>query len=302
MINLIIATVLTASFFLFFKYFEVFKVNTFQALVVNYFTCIVVGYVFAGSIPVAIFKVHYAWYIYAGVLGFLFISIFFLMAKTAQEVSVAVSSVASKMSMIIPSLLSLFLLEEIRDEFGWVNIVVLLGSLLAIYLVTFEEEKKSIDNKWKAFILVGIVFFGSGLVDTTLNVASIHFPDEYFTQNFTSSELTADQFRKVFPLFCFGTAFLLGSVRVIFLKEKLEWKNVIAGVALGIPNYFSIYFMQAALADFKGNGAFVFPVINIGVILITSALAFILFQERLSKINLLGVCVAISALAILVFV
>lgn len=300
MINLVLATLLTASFFLYFKYFAILKIKTFQALVVNYFTCVVVGYIFSGGVPSAMFRVEGIWYFYAVVLGTLFISIFFLMAKTAQEVSVSVSSVASKMSMIIPSILSLVLVNEVRQNFSWVNVGILVASLTAVFLVTYKGSGLSVKNKWKAFLLVGIVFLGSGLIDTILNLLSIEFPDEYFTSNFRSSELNPDQFKKVFPLFCFAVAFLMGSMRLLFLREKIEWKSMVAGVALGVPNYFSIYFLQASLSDFKGNGAFVFPVINIGIILITSGMAFLLFKERLSLINFVGILIAVGALSLVV--
>ena len=215
MIYLVISTLLTSSFFLFFKYFDIYKINTFQALVVNYLIAALIGLVFACGISPYLFEVNIAWLYYAIALGALFITVFFLMAKTAQTVSVAVSSVASKMSMIIPSVISIFMVKEVRDNFSWLNFIILVASLASIILVTYKKEETAVKNKWKGGILVLVVFVGSGLVDTVLNLKEIHFPDSYFIEQFSEGQFTAKEFKKVFALFCFLVAFVLGSLRVL---------------------------------------------------------------------------------------
>ena len=51
--------------------------------------------------------------------------------------------------------------------------------------------------------------------------------------------------------------------------NKIKIRNVLAGIILGIPNYFSMYFVLIALEQL--GSIYVFPVLNIGVVL-TSAI------------------------------
>jgi drug/metabolite transporter (DMT)-like permease len=76
--------------------------------------------------------------------------------------------------------------------------------------------------------------------------------------------------------------------------------NIIAGIVLGVPNYFSIYFVLDSLE--KLGGIIVFPILNIGVVLLSSILSYLFYKEYLSKLNWIGIGLAcISILLILVF-
>ena len=134
-------------------------------------------------------------------------------------------------------------------------------------------------------MLVLAVFLGTGILDTLLNVADHSFKEP--------------SFQKIFPVFCFSTAFVVGAIVSAIKRDKIEGKNLLAGVLLGIPNYFSIYFLLKSLDAFDNNGALVYPVLNIGIILLSSFLAFVLFKERLTKLNLVGVGIAVIALLLL---
>lgn len=286
MIWLLICIILTSSFFIFFKCFEVFKLDTFQAIVFNYMTCALVGIAFSGGVDVAYFKQDVSWVPYAIGLGGLFISSFFLMAKTAQEVSITVSTVASKMSMIIPAGLSLYLFQSVRESFNWVNFIGFFVCLIALFFTSYRKQVEASKANIKSYLLIGLVFIGTGLVDGLLNVVEHDFPDEAF--------------KRGFPIFCFFIAFSIGAiVNFGIQKKKFEVKNLIGGVALGIPNYFSIYTLFKALDSFDSNAAFVFPILNISIIVLGTLLAMIIFKERLLKINYIGVFLSVIAVFLL---
>jgi uncharacterized membrane protein len=86
---------------------------------------------------------------------------------------------------------------------------------------------------------------------------------------------------------------------MIFKKEKIAAKNIYAGIILGIPNYFSIYFLLMALTAFEGNGAFVMPVLSIGIIVIASVISATFLGDKLNRVNMAGVLVAILAIILL---
>lgn len=287
MIWLVICTLLTSSFFIIFKYFHVFKLNTLQAIVFNYLTCALVGLWFAGEIDPNRLGLGSPWLPYVLGLGSLFIASFFLMARTAQQVSVAVSTIASKMSMVIPAFTSFLSLSLVREQFGWLNGIGFGLSLIALVLVALKSNRALQSGvNWKNYGLIALVFLGTGAVDTLLNVASEAFPDE--------------EFKRTFPIFCFGVAFLIGAVVTFGVRrDRFELKNMLGGMVLGIPNYFSIYALLKALNLYESNAAFVYPVLNISTIVLSSCLAFVLFKERLSPLNYAGILLSVVAVVFL---
>jgi drug/metabolite transporter (DMT)-like permease len=288
----------SASLFLIFRGFEKFKVHTFQAIVVNYFVCVGTGMLFLGDLR--LFQqigTHTQWLPLAVLLGGLFISTFYLMGYTAQKISVSASSTASKISLIVPVLFSLWIFKTSSKIFDFVNYFGILLVLIAIGLTSVKTQKTDKTNKnelinasntsiW-LLLLPFAVFAMSGAIDTLIS---------YTSQNLLKSAWET----VVFPIMLFGVAGGLGSIilAIMFFRKttKFELKNLIAGVVLGIPNYFSVYFLLKSLSEFDNNGAVLFPIFNISVILLSTVLAIIFFKEKLNFFNKIGVLVAIMAI------
>ena len=72
-------------------------------------------------------------------------------------------------------------------------------------------------------------------------------------------------------------------------------KSIVGGLFLGIPNYYSMYFLIKALQSKNLESATVFTLINIGIILLTTFFGILLFKEKLLKQNYFGIALAIIA-------
>jgi multidrug transporter EmrE-like cation transporter len=68
---------------------------------------------------------------------------------------------------------------------------------------------------------------------------------------------------------------------------------------LGVPNVLSFYFLLKALGAFGNSAAFVFPIYNILSMLASAAAAWLLFRERLSPLNRLGLALAVLAIVLI---
>ena len=130
MLYLLGSIILTSYLTLAFKMCEKYGVSIFQAIVFNYITCVITGSVVNGSFPVNAEVVQTPWFRWACVMGVLFVSIFNVVGITAQKISVAVASVANKLSLIIPVVLSVYLYNE--TVAGWKLIGVLLALLAVV--------------------------------------------------------------------------------------------------------------------------------------------------------------------------
>lgn len=289
MLFLIGSILLTAYLTLSFKVLERLRINVFQSIVFNYLACVVTGSLFNGRFPVNAVAVHQPWFPWALLMGILFISIFNIIAATTQKLGVSVASVANKLSLVIPFVFSLVLYHE---SFTVLKFLGILLALVAVYLTVkpAQTNENNTANKW-LLILPVILFAGSGLLDTLV---------KYTEQRFLDGSNNND-----FLVTAFASAATIGlvtlSVMVATGKQPFEYKAVLAGAAIGFPNYFSIWCLMAVLKQHAGNSSAIMPINNMGIVLFSAVVAWWLFKEKLSATNWLGIVLALGAIALIAF-
>jgi len=285
MIPLVLSIIASTFIFVLFRLFARYSINTLQAIVVNYFvacSCGIIGY--QNSIEISAIP-KYDWFYYTVALGALFIIVFNLMATTTQRSGLSVVSVATKMALVIPIGFGLWYYQEPLGPFKAIGIIL---ALAAVYLVSVKNRSGVILQNRNLMFPV-LVFFGSGLIDTSLN----------FLQN----DFIKD--KSLIPLFSstiFMTAGVIGIMVLVVQKIKgvlfLEYKNIIAGVVLGIPNYFSIYFLVKALRSNLLDSSGIFTINNVAIVIISTLLGIVFFKEQLSLKNWIGIILAVISIAL----
>lgn len=289
MFYLLLTILANVAIFMAFRSFTKFDIKTFPAIITNYGVCVITGILYTGFNHVSHETDTSApWFYYAMALGLVFVSTFYLMARTTQLRGVAVATVASKMSLAIPVVFSLFILKlgtNTLDNWNYLGIVLAFFAIIMVSKKKTESigQKQALTLKYIALPLS--VFILGGVIDTSLNYANHHYITE-------ATEA-------VFPIFIFGFAFVFGLIIAIVKKVKFRRKDIIGGLYLGIPNYFSIYLQLKALSAFDNNGAILYPSLNIGIIIVSTLTAILLFKEKLSRINVIGVVLAIIVILLL---
>ncbi|MBC7776340.1 MAG: EamA family transporter [Phycisphaerae bacterium] len=287
-----------------FKLFARFGVDGFQAIVFNYFTCFCCGWIHLGHFPVQAENFGTPWMPYALVLGLVFVSGFNVAALTVRYFGVTVGQIMQKMSILMTVPFAILVYHE---SAGWVKILGVLFALVSIVLVNWPStpalrsgaispervapKRSSGVHKPKNLLWIPIATWVlAGLLEVLL----------VRVQN----EGLADMSDPTFIITIFGTAGVLGLVVAVvgWLTGRLQfsWKNVVAGVILGVPNYGSMLFMLLALSSGL-EGSFVFPVANVGIIVATTIGAVTLFRERLSRLNWVGIGLALLGIGLISF-
>lgn len=294
--NLFLAVLLTVLLFIVFRYFKKFKINSFHAVVINYYVCIITGIVFLNNsafIDKENISINLPWVKLGIYTGLLFVPTFYLMALTVEKVNISVATVANKMSLVIPILFSLIFLKRGPTEVSAINIAGVLIALLAIVMTSAKQGniKRPDTPRFLLIILPAALFILGGIIDTLIN--------------YTNYTYLHGEYQTVFPLILFATASITGTVFIVIkaiIKKSmnLTLQDIAGGIILGIPNYFSLYFLLRTLSDYNNDAALVYPVVNIGIIIVASLLAVVLFKEKLSIINLTGICFSVISI-ILVF-
>lgn len=286
MFYLLLSILISSSLFVLFKLFEVYKINTLQAIIVNYIVAFLVGYCLSDA-AISLQEIpQQSWFLGALLLGLLFILVFNIMALTAQKNGLSVASVAGKMSVVVPILFGIFLYEE---SINFVKFSGILLALVAVYLVSMKESLSA----QRAYLVYPILLFlGSGIIDTSI---------KYVETTYVPQEEVA-----VFSATIFACAFFFGSVfwgiKSLKKSENFNLKNIIAGVALGIPNYFSIAFLLKALKTEGLESSTLFTINNVSIVLLTTIFGVLLFKEKLRFKNWIGIATAIVSILLVAFV
>lgn len=200
------------------------------------------------------------------------------------------ASVANKLSLIIPVILSVYLYKE--TVAGWKAVGVGLA-LVAVVLTCYTKTEKGHTgqkNKW-VYLLPLVLFISSGLLDALIN----HVQLTYVTTENNNDYLVSSFFSAA----TIGSLLLL--IQLIRKKQVFVWKNLLAGVLIGIPNYFSIWCLVHFLQESPWQTSASIPVNNMGIVLFSAVVAWILFKERLTKINWLGILLSLVAIYLIAF-
>lgn len=283
-IYLLLSVVFSTFINLVFKWFSVFNVNKIQAILVNYLVCFSIGFVLSGDFNL-LKIIGSDWFKYSIILGSLFVAIFLSMAMTTEKYGVSVNAVSAKMSVIIPVLFAyVYNSERLTIQF----VVGILLSLLSIYLIT---KKKQIIIPKKYIYLPIIVFLGSGTIDTSLKLLELNYSNDISINTISYSIFLG--------AFLVGTTFY--TIKNQFNFSNWSSRNIISGIILGIPNYFSIYFLLTAIKSFSLKSAFVFGINNIGIVLLSTLLSVIIFKEKLTLINKFGVLISVLSIILIAY-
>ncbi|MBO9201233.1 MULTISPECIES: hypothetical protein [Niastella] len=287
---LIASIILTAWLTISFKIIDRLGINNLQAIVCNYTVCVITGSIVNGSFPVNGALVQQPWLGWALVMGACFISIFNLAAYTVQKIGVAAATVAYKLSLVIPFLFSLYLYHEEATMLKFAGVAL---ALLAVWFTTRPADggKKGKKVSWLIWVMPLLLFVGSGLLDTMI---------KYVEQAFINP---ANQ--DAYLITAFFVAASVGWVILFYLfatgKQQLSGRAVLAGIGIGIPNYFSIWCLLGALKGYANNSSAIIPINNMGIVLFTAMVAWLIFKEKLSATNWLGIALSLGAIALIAY-
>lgn len=286
MIYLLFSILSSASLIILFKLFDKFGVKTSHAIVINYWVAAILSFSLDDSGLLTSEAIYQPWFLSALILGTLFIVSFNIIAISISKIGIAVTTVANKMSLIIPVIFSIFFL---KDSINAIKIAGIFVALIAVYLTSKNENKSGIDSKYAAFPL--IVFISSGFIDTFFK-----YNEEYTLGN---------NGLRPFLSWIFLTAGIIGFITLmvdsINKKPLPNFKALLGGIALGIPNYFSLYFLMKTISLPNIEGSVIFPVNNMSIVAVTALLGILLFKEKISRVNLYGIFLCIIAIGMIAF-
>ena len=294
---LIIATVLTAMFSIVFKIFHRKDIDANQAIFFNYLTAFVLGVLFSLNGEAVVNPLKADWLVDVIILGFIFMAGMVMLSASTRRVGVAISTVCSRASMVIPIIVSYLLIEGSAKP-KWLFIVLVLVAMT----LTIWTDKPQGGHKYTLLDILApvTVFLMFGASNSYLKVlqhrVTVNDTAAGLSEQVINSEIslvTASVFF-VAMLMCIYSFFKKGEDGK---RSPLLLKNVIGGVVLGFVNYFCTYTLMLSMKTI--DSSFLFPVHNIGIVAIGAIVGWLAFNEKLRPHQILGIVLAAVSIALL---
>lgn len=267
-----------------FKLFGRYKVNTFNAIVINYTVCLILGTLIDPDIqwPFSPEMTGTPWFKFDLVLGLLFITGFNLTATSIQKAGITMTTLIQRMSIILTVSFTVILFHE---HFGWLEFGGLVLALLAIVSINQKTSTFSLSPKGP----FPVILFAVMLLAATIEILL------YYVEKTG----VVGQQQLAFTTHGFGVAAVFGWAAVGWMRIrgqfKISGKDVLGGILLGIPNFFSIFLLLKMLNQ-GWNGSLMYPMVNVTVLLLSTIVAVIVFHEKLNRINWIGIGLASAAI------
>jgi len=285
MLALILSILSSSSIFILFKLLKRVNVELFPVIVINYITASIFGLFFSNISFSYTYISSCNWLPISAFLGFLFVITFFLIGYSSQKLGLMITSISTKMSVVLPILFSIYFYNE---DIYFSKILGIIVALLALFFSSFKGSVNKNLSKIYLF-LPFLLFFGAGIIDTTVKYSQFEYLKNVDVMEFSAISFVFSSITSITVLFFSKYRF-----KYLVKKQTLLW-----GVSLGLVNFASLYFIILALNSKNFDSSIIFAIISTGTILVSVITGLSFFKERIKFINWIGVILSILAISIL---
>ena len=210
-----------------------------------------------------------------GAAGILLLAGFVFLQLNVKINGVVLSGVFAKLGVLVPTLLSVLIFKEKPKILQIIGFAL---AIAAIILINSEHDEKKAGSKTALILLL----LSNGLADSMSKVYE---------------EVGCEDLQDVYLLISFFSAFILCIILLLCKKQSVTPADVGYGLLLGVPNYYSARFLIKALATVPAVAAY--PTYSVATIVVITVAGVLLFHEKLTKRQIIGMAVIAAALVLL---
>lgn len=280
MVYLILAVLASSAVAIIMRLGEKHVKNSFAMFMANYIVCSLIAFLLVEDKALFAPREGLSFALLLGLgSGCLYLTSLALMKLNISRSGVMLTSVFMKLGVLVPAMIAIVFFRESPSALQIIGFVLAVAAILLIYLEP-KGEGKAASGKASVFLL--ILLFVGGLTESMANIFD---------------KLGSPALKDHFLLFNFFTAFLLSLGVTLIRRQKVSWKDIVFGAAIGVPNYFATRFLLLSLGSIPA--VVVYPIYNVGAIVLISLAGLLLFKEKLSTRKLMGMVIIIAALVLL---
>ncbi len=210
------------------------------------------------------------------VSGVLYLVSFIFLKYNMQHNGIVLSSTFMKLGVLIPTVMAVVVFREIPK---WTQVLGIGISVFAIIIIHFEKEALQESNK-KSWLLLLLVL--SGVTDSMANIYE---------------HVGKPEGKDGYLLITFAMAFVLATVFACRDKNKMTRKDLLFGMLIGIPNYFSARFLLLALGSV--DAVLAYPMYSVATMIVIMLAGVLAFREQLSKKKAVALVMIVVAVCLL---
>lgn len=207
--------------------------------------------------------------------GILYVMGFLMLQLNVNRNGVVLSATFMKLGLLVPLFVSVAFFGE---RLGAVQAAGILLALFAIVLIHYEKE----ETVMRFRIGLPLLLFFGGSADIMSKVFEETGPLQY---------------SDIFLLITFVMAVLLCTALMLLRGERPKKADVLFGILIGVPNYFSARVILKAIEHLPA--VIVFPTYNVGALVAVTVAGIFLFREKLGRRQWIGVAAILAAILLL---
>jgi len=284
MIYLLLSILSSTVIFITFKFTERFKANLVNLITINYLTAAALGF-YLNPNKFSFSQIfNFDWLPYACIIGVSYMVMFFLIGYSIRKSGIAVTTIAGKLSMVIPILFSILFYHEKQSTFKTAGLIL---AVISVILSSYRPINKA-KNIW-LILLPLFIFIGTGSADALV---------KYMQGSHISNQTSL-----LFSSFVFTASLLSGLLVMIFqpksVTKAFTFSDIPGGIVLGIANFGSLYFFIMALSNSRLESSIVFGLNSICIVLFSVLIGWAFFKEKFTTINFVGIIMAFVVILLL---
>ena len=245
-------------------------------LAFNYLTCSILGFAYAGFTPGMAAQTGFVGALSLGIInGILLLTSFILMQASVRKNGVVLTSVFTKLGLLVPVVLSV---AVFRESPTWLQIAGFCIALAASIVINLSKDGGAGRFDWSLILLLLLAGGTDAMAKIYETLGAPGLSDPYL-------------------FFSFGAALLLCVPVVIGKKERPGFTEFLFGVLIGVPNFFSSKFLLMALDTVPAVVAY--PTFSVSTLLLITLTGVLAFREKLSKLQWASLGAIVIALVML---
>jgi len=277
MLYLVLAIASSALLTVIMRVSERYSRNEMTMLAANYLMCALASLAYAGGLQMPADASGLGLALGTGLVnGALYLAGFALLKWNISRSGVVLPSTFMKLGVIVPTIAAVLIFGEQPRVTQILGVAMAIGAIL---LIQGRGEKAEKGAGLGGLILL---LLSGGTADTMSKVF----------ETWGNPVL-----KNHFLLFTFLVALVLCVILCIAKKQKVTLMDVLWGLLLGVPNYYSARFLLLSLEEVPAVVAY--PTFSVGTIITVTLVGALAFKEKLGKRKLAALGVILAALVMM---
>ena len=276
MLNLLLAIASSALVSITMRFSETKIRNNLAMLAVNYMMCTFLAWAYTGFgsfWPTELGQQTTV--IFGGINGVLYLAGFVLLQHNIRTNGVVLSATFIKLGLLVAMLVSVVFFGEWPELWQWAGFLL---AVAAIVQMNYRPGEGKAGNMASLLLLLLAGGGGDAMSKVFEELGNPALSDHFLLNTF---------------LVAMALCLILFGIK----KEKAGKWEVLFGLLVGIPNFFSATFLLGALKDIAA--VIVYPVYSVATILTVTVTGVLVFREKLEKRQWMALAMILVALVLL---